>query len=288
MKRSIDRWLYTSALVALALLFAVPATASRKTKPVPRPLRRFDHEAHAKVLAAKGKKLGCEGQCHVVDAAGKFLKLRKAEHHRCDSCHKIFTHCNARTRKGGRACLTCHQNLKCFLGEKPNFATLKNTFVATYSHKQHIQPGASTGRQCEGCHGKFGDAPPRRQGALSGGHQFCSGCHERGVEPLMNDCAKCHVDRDSPQGKVPVAMPRQATPYATTGAFSHSRHAGEQRVGTKGRECLTCHANIADSKDTKVIPLPTMQGCYKSCHNGRQAFSAIGATCTRCHRKGGS
>jgi hypothetical protein len=30
--------------------------------------------------------------------------------------------------------------------------------------------------------------------------------------------------------------------------------------------------------------MPTMQGCYKDCHNGKDAFSAVGATCTRCHR----
>lgn len=282
------RWLYTMGLAAMALLVAVPATARRST-PAPRAERRFDHAAHEKLVAASGKTLGCEGECHSVDAEGKFQKTGKREHSRCSSCHKIFRRCTPGNRKEGRVCLACHQNFKsnCFSGPKPDFENMKNTYVATYSHKQHIQPGASSGRQCEGCHGKFGDAPPRRAGALSGGHDFCSACHERGAEPLMKDCASCHVDRKSPEGKVPVALPRTPTPYSTGGAFDHSRHAREQRVGTEGRECLTCHANIAESKDNKVIPLPTMESCYKSCHDGRRAFSAIGATCTRCHQQKG-
>jgi hypothetical protein len=272
------------ALAVIGILVAAEAVA-RKSTPAPRSERRFDHEAHEKAAG----KLKCSGECHAVDSAGKFQQNGRKEHSRCSKCHTFFRRCSPGNRKHGQVCLACHQNFKanCFSGPKPDFETLDTTYVATYSHAQHIQPGASTGRQCEGCHGKFGDSPPIRQGALAGGHGFCSGCHERGVEPLMGDCDKCHVDRNSPAGKVPVARPRTPSPYATTGAFDHTRHAREQRVGTRGRECLTCHSNIAKAKDEKEIPLPTMVGCYKDCHDGRRAFDATGATCTRCHQNQG-
>jgi len=263
------------------------ASARRKSKPTPIADRRFDHKAHAKAFKAKeGSDQKCGDKCHSVDAEGKFVDRGRKAHARCQDCHKFFRKCTSSAKKQGVVCLACHQNFKCVEGPKPNFAELKTTFVATYSHKQHIQKGASTGRQCEGCHGQFGDKEPTKNGALSGGHSYCSGCHERGVEPLMKDCGKCHVDRLSKAGEVPVALPRITTPYATTGRFDHRRHAREDRVGTKGRECLACHKNIAEAKNPKRIPLPTMEGCYEDCHNGKGAFDATGATCTRCHAGG--
>lgn len=266
---------------------AMPADA-QKSKPAPLEDRRFDHAAHEKAVKAAGKTVQCAGVCHEVNKAGKFLKTRRNEHKRCDQCHKIFRSCSPATRKDGQVCLVCHQNFKarCFDGPRPDFENLKPTYVATYSHKQHIQPGGSSGRQCEFCHGKFGDGQPAK-GAFGGGHQMCSACHERGAEPLMADCDRCHVQTTSTAGKHPVARPRPASPYATTGAFDHQKHARETRVGTRGRECLTCHANIDKAADNYTIPMPTMQGCYKDCHNGKDAFSAVGATCTRCHRRPG-
>ena len=261
--------------------------ARKKSKPTPIADRRFDHAAHAASHKAKhGTDLKCSGSCHTTDADGRFVDGGRKAHARCQDCHTFFRKCTGSAKKQGVVCLTCHQNFKCVEGPKPDFAKLKTTFVATYSHKQHMRPGAASGKQCEGCHGEFGAAQPIRNGALAAGHKFCSGCHERGVEPLMADCRSCHVDRKSEAGKVPVALPRVASKYATTGRFDHKRHARADRVGTKGRECLTCHANIGTSKNTKRVPLPTMQGCYKTCHNGSKAFSATGATCTRCHAGG--
>ena len=280
------RWgiLPSTLIVAFAVAqLALPADAQR-SKPAPVEKRRFDHAKHEAAVKASGKSLQCSGVCHKVAADGRFLTKPRDEHKRCDQCHKIFRSCRG-NRSRGQVCLVCHQNFKanCFEGPRPDFANLDPTYVATYSHKQHIQPGGSSGRQCEKCHGEFGDGNPKK-GAFGGGHSMCSACHERGVEPLMNDCARCHVESSSPGGKTPVARPRTQTPYATTGAFDHQRHARADRVGTRGRECLTCHANIDKAKDNFTIPMPTMQGCYKDCHNGKQAFDATGATCTRCHR----
>jgi c(7)-type cytochrome triheme protein len=102
----------------------------------------------------------------------------------------------------------------------------------------------------------------------------------------MGDCTGCHFDKASDAGKVPVVAPRGPNQYATTGAFSHKAHAREARVGTKGKECLTCHSNIASAPNDTTIPMPAMKDCYQSCHNGKQAFDATGATCTRCHKGG--
>lgn len=278
------RWGILIVAIAAAQV-ALPADAQRGSKPAPMKDRRFDHAKHEAAVKAAGKSLQCGGVCHQVKPDGTFKIKPRNEHKRCDQCHKIFRSCSAGNRKAGQVCLVCHQNFKqrCFEGPRPDFANLDPTYVATYSHKQHIQPGASSGRQCEKCHGQFGDGQPQK-GPFGGGHQMCSGCHERGVEPLMNDCAKCHVSASGPLGKNPVAKPRVKTPYATTGAFDHKRHARADRVGTQGRECLTCHGNINKAADNYTIPMPTMQGCYKDCHNGKGAFDATGATCTRCHR----
>lgn len=281
-------------IVALAVAqVSLPADAQRSAfRAVDVEKRRFDHGKHEAVVRAAGKTLGCNGACHPARADGTLTAQprdgsagRKGKQHgRCDQCHKIYRSGCEANRSKGKACIVCHQNWssRCFEGPRPDWANLDPTYVATYSHKQHIQPGASSGRQCEMCHGQFGDGQPR-VGPFGGGHQMCSGCHERGVEPLMKDCGSCHVASSSAAGKHPVAKPRVKTPYAVAGAFDHQRHARADRVGTRGRECLTCHGNIEKARDNYTIPMPTMQGCYKDCHNGKGAFDATGATCTRCH-----
>lgn len=277
------KWIIAALAIAVAQM-SLPAEAQR-SKPAAMKDRRFDHAAHETAVKGSGKSLKCGGVCHPVNRAGKFTFNKRTEHKRCSSCHNIFRSCGGGNRKAGRVCLACHQNFKanCFEGSRPDFENLKPTYVPTYSHKQHIQPGASSGRQCEKCHGEFGDGQPKK-GPFGGGHEMCSACHERGAEPFMDDCGKCHVPESGPLGKNPVAKPRASTDYATSGAFDHEKHAREDRVGTKGRECLTCHDNINKAKDNYAIPMPTMQGCYKDCHDGKKAFNATGATCTRCHR----
>ena len=124
--------------------------------------------------------------------------------------------------------------------------------------------------------------------ALASQHR-CAAAQKAGrldAEIVPMTTKKIVVDKASDRGKAPVVKPRGANKYATTGAFSHQKHAAQDRVGTRGRECLACHSNIKDAPDDTTIPLPTMQGCYKSCHNGANAFDATGATCTRCHKGG--
>jgi hypothetical protein len=285
------RWIGIAFAAAAAALCVGPVMAGGRTS-LDKPDRRFDHDAHARLVSDKGiQQPQCGGACHEVTPAGEFKSTGKKEHARCfTKCHGGFKH-NYTTNKGtlngaaGRVCYPCHGAKMKFRPSNlgPVNAGKDTTYVATFSHKRHTSPGAATGRQCESCHGEFGTAPPRK--ALAG-HPSCAGCHERGVDPLMSNCAACHVKKDTERGKTPIMAPRGPNKFAMTKAFSHERHAGFDRVGTNGRDCLACHANIAKAPDDVTIPLPTMQDCYESCHNGRKAFDATGATCTRCHQGG--
>jgi hypothetical protein len=272
-----------AALAAFAGALALPAIAGKEV-PAPRGERRFDHTGHADKLRAAGKGTeGCAGRCHRAGTDGAWTQTGKPEHARCfEGCHRFETSCSTLADGPGRVCITCHVNLKarCVPPGAPRLAGRPRELPARYSHRKHIAPGAPSGRQCEGCHGAFGAAAPRT-GATLASHAECAACHERGSEPLMTQCAGCHDGR----GGASIAR-RPHNEFAVTGAFDHVRHAGADRVGTAGKECLTCHGNIASATSDEVVPMPTMRGCYQACHDGARAFSATADTCTRCHKGG--
>lgn len=297
------------ALAVVALVAATGEARKKKGKTTWAPTdRAFNHKAHDKMVKAKGLTAKCD-KCHKAKADGTLIRPFRAsrDHARCAAkCHGgNFRHHKVTKRETGsvsslkrlyrsnkgRVCFACHSLKKKIqptngLSEVNNKPSGTVDMVASYSHKKHTRPGSATGRQCEMCHGKFGSGSPKNVNLKAAGHKLCANCHERGMEPLMNECGGCHIDKNSKRGKNPVMRPRGKNKYATTRAFDHDRHARENRVGTQGRECLTCHSNIKDAKDDSDVPLPTMQDCYKSCHNGKKAFDATGAMCTRCHQGG--
>ncbi len=242
--------------------------------------RLFSHEKHEGTV-----KVDC-ARCHTATEDGAWELTGKKEHARCFSCHKFSSSCGTLAKKEGRVCLTCHVTFKpeCTpAGYTPPPAGVSE-FSANYSHRKHIRPSAKSGEQCERCHGKFGEGAPA-QGNLSAGHALCSGCHARGVTPhISKSCDGCH----SKGAGQSVVGKRETNPFSVHGAFDHQAHAGMERVGTEGRACLTCHENIKTSEDDAVVPLPTMQSCQESCHDGKKAFNAIGTTCTKCHTQGGN
>jgi c(7)-type cytochrome triheme protein len=263
---------------------AVKSVSARKSKMEAAAAkdRLFDHARHAKTVSVDCKR------CHEATDEGLWEKKGKKEHARCFTCHKFSSSCGTLAKKEGRVCLTCHTTFKssCVPGDyvKPELGKIE--FTATYSHKVHIRPRATSGKQCESCHGDFGNTPPK-VGNLSAGHSLCSGCHARGVSPRIKEsCDGCHLKKKT--AKAPVVKVREANPYAVKGAFDHAAHADIKRVGTQGRACLACHENIKEAESDHVIPLPTMQSCRESCHDGKKAFDAIGATCTRCHTNKGA
>ena len=272
-------------VVGLATLVCAARVWAGSSTPAPRAQRRFDHAAHAAALKARtGGTESCAGHCHRVRQTGAWIDSGKQEHARCfGSCHTFATSCGTLRAGAGTVCLSCHVNLagRCVPpGAHAIAATTPPELPSVYSHKKHVRPGAPTGRQCEGCHGPFGDQKPGQTPAI--GHAQCADCHARQADPVMTQCSGCH----KPAAALPP--PTAPGPYSVRLAFSHRKHAGEARVGTKGKECLTCHDNIASAPDDNTVPLPTMKGCLTSCHNGRTAFSAVGASCTRCHQGGGT
>ncbi len=294
--RARQKLLLLIAAVAGSTALIVPAVAKRGDV-IDWNARKFDHAAHFAAEQAKsGKVTPCNEACHTTGYDGPDRKRKsRAEHKRCETCHKLPLDCGKLKAGAGKLCVACHNidREKCLpagtLAAQAKVQPLfriaegarKGAVIATYSHKTHARPGSSTADQCGDCHGKLGE---RKGASLSGGHAFCSGCHERGARPRMTGCDGCHKAVTSDAGKTPVVAARPPNPYAAR-AFDHKGHAG--RVGPEGRSCLTCHANIASAASNSSVPMPTMQDCYKSCHDGKKAFSATGTHCTKCHSGGG-
>ncbi len=267
-------------LIVLAIAaISVPAIGQKGMQTAVPQDRLFSHEKHASTV-----KVEC-ARCHAATADGEWQQKGKKEHARCFSCHKFSSSCGTLKQKEGKVCLTCHVTFKseCTPSGYVAPAAGLSEFSANYSHRKHIRPSQS-GEQCESCHGSFGAGAPT-QGNLSAGHALCSGCHARGVTPRIKEsCDGCH---SKGTGQAVVAK-RNANPFAVKGKFDHQAHAAVDRVGTAGRACLTCHENIKSAEADTTVPLPTMQSCQKSCHDGKKAFNAIGTTCTKCHTQGGN
>lgn len=288
-----------AACVAIAMASWSDA-APRSRKVVPRVDRHFGHAAHAVLEKARyGKNESCGGTCHALSADGQAWTTEwndKSEHQRCfATCHS-----NVNPRKvsrsflaspAARLCYPCHadrfRQVPAELG--PIAGKGEPEHVVSYSHRRHA-PVASRGTQCQACHGGGTSTLARQSGSLSGGHGYCSGCHQRGTEPFMSACASCHVPGGSTAAtaaQATVKQPRAPTPYAVTGAFDHERHARDtSRAGGQAQACTDCHDNLAGAASDNVIPLPTMRGCYQRCHDGTHGFDALANTCTRCHRGG--
>ena len=260
------RWVIALAVASMAALLQ-PATAQQANS------KRFDHGDHAtKVKSTDGSILACDN-CHTATAEGKLTKVGKKDHQPCKKCHgkMVMSSRELASSRKGKWCVFCHAK-----GDQG-----PSSFAVSYSHRTHTRKGGSA-TQCEQCHGTWGDAPPTKQGALAAGHDYCSGCHTKGAEPFMTSCAGCH----SLGGTGTAVKARASNAYAVTGAFDHEKHANARRVGSEGRKCLTCHANITDAPADDVVPMPTMQGCFDNCHDSTKAFSVVGSTCTQCHKSG--
>ena len=88
----------------------------------------------------------------------------------------------------------------------------------------------------------------------------------------MNDCTSCHLKREGAQDRVVVMVGVRVVDL-----FSHTEHAHK----TGKNECTGCHVNAKVDRSMHT-PLPAMADCT-SCHDGDQAFDALGSGCRRCH-----
>jgi c(7)-type cytochrome triheme protein len=265
-------------LVLLALL--VPAGARAEAV-----LRGFDHADHAARLEKRGKPVECT-RCHNIGKGGKLAKFPDKKHRPCSDagCHSPWP-LTPTKQEGETYCLVCHDpadvKAKKIDSFYPPFDVNPDHRVP-FPHARHAVPGA-TGKLCAQCHPGHGE--PAGTGTLTSAdaHATCSGCHERGAEPVMSKCAGCHKD------KTVVGPPLAPAPwddYRVSQRFDHAKHAAT--VGNEeGRRCSTCHDSLQQAKDGVRPPRPKMETCGK-CHDGQKAAGggkvfAVTGSCNRCH-----
>lgn len=266
--------LFGLLLVATGVAVAAPFIAPND--------RHFDHDTHAAAVAKKGGKAPACGTCHTLNAQGVPAIKGAAEHTRCfENCHdhKMTIACadrGARMGTGGPledVCITCHPDGKSKCGKVPGSQSQPNkqSFEAHFAHttKGHQEPELE--RACARCHRN--ETRALAQQPTGTAHAACSNCHGAAAKPnmpKMTDCASCHVAQKSH----PSA---RADAYQIVN-FDHAAHGATAKAGA----CFSCHTAATGEKLR-----PTMPGCMK-CHDGSgttgHAFSAIGTTCTKCHK----
>ncbi|MDQ3365699.1 MAG: hypothetical protein M3680_09765 [Myxococcota bacterium] len=237
--------------------------------------RKFDHDRHASAAARGGKDAACT-DCHRYDAQGAMKKGK--EHGRCASCHTQIdttTSCNVLKAPGpkgiARVCEVCHvaKRRECLPDDLPP-PPKAASFAARFTHGRHLALGTSIEKDCVQCHRAQAAGDPPKVAS----HTLCSGCHNpNGAKPVMADCRSCHVVNSGPTARQTQA----ADPYRLAG-FDHRAHHASSRQAS----CLGCHDRMAGAGEA-ALPRPSMLGCQNRCHDGKQAFSAVGTTCTQCH-----
>jgi hypothetical protein len=268
------------------------------------------HGCHGDRKNHKGT-LGAQCQsCHDV-SGWKSIRHKGPEHKfqlvgkhdlKCEQCHTGGAHltatvtcgdCHKQTHGGTRSpCQTCH--------------TVENWKKTFYKHKYNpeLLPGKHLQATCLGCHPAY---------KFKGTTTACESCHlkDRPHEDL-GGCKLCHTPltwKTTAPGqqqlveKPPIPTPNPTlnptptptpnltptpTPMPTPGErttgnvyrviakFDHANHA--KQVQAKGQKftCGSCHSSL------DFIKRPPMQMC-ESCHNGKEAFDALGTQCDRCH-----
>ncbi len=256
---------------ALAVVGAGPAAAQESP--------RFSHAQHEKSVPA------CTS-CHTMSASNRWtapapVASGKQGHEPCSSCHEhqnMFRPPFPPKQVRLAFCGTCHASGGTDFSRakyppyrsKGSDAAASDFWLASFDHARHLQlQGGDKG--CEGCHKTDGRSirPPRHDGCAS------SGCHGGPAKPAMSACAGCHVPR---AGQAVVALAsRTWDDYRVKYSFSHAQHAAV----SKQDACARCHGNTAVAAG-QTVPLPPMIAC-ESCHDGKQAFAALGTRCRSCH-----
>jgi c(7)-type cytochrome triheme protein len=241
---------------------------------------RFAHAVHKDV-----KKAPTCNDCHKLSAATGWAQKTpvikgREPHQPCSmsGCHQDrYIHFSA--SKDLNFCLQCHiARPEGKLRYPPYRSRGESDFwLAGFDHADHMREG---NRGCPLCHDL--DKAPAKGASKEMrrvGHDTCGNtiCHGERVEPKMAGCG-CHVAKDKTQ--VELSASSEWTQFRVKKLFSHRAHA----KASKSNECGQCHTNVAVKKGERVL-LPPMIAC-ESCHNGKQAFDALGATCTKCHGEG--
>jgi hypothetical protein len=252
-------------ITCLCLSFAAEATAAPP---------RFDHFG-----GGKEKKHGTVkcNDCHRISAsaAWKQDEFPGKDHKPCESsgCHagKLV---NFDPRKPD-FCLTCHErgpggrgidiHRRVYPPYRAGSAAQLHSLVSS-DHAKHVEA-----QKCEACHDRA--KVPGKVEMTVRGHDACGACHGSKSKPAMDDCSGCHVKAEASPGLASA----QWTDYRVEHQFTHAAH----EKASKKNDCLSCHQNTKVKKGDRV-PLPAMKDCT-GCHDGEQAFDALGSQCRRCH-----
>jgi hypothetical protein len=88
----------------------------------------------------------------------------------------------------------------------------------------------------------------------------CATCHGGHENIAGNACTKCH---SNPTGtynvflgsRPPADRPLLTRPWPTGGTFSHT---SPGHAGSVSRDCNTCHQDLVNSENLRVVPIPTL------------------------------
>ena len=280
----IMKWAIAIALLCGVGFSALQAVAAPPIIPVED--RKFDHARHEQSAAAAG---GVRGKaecfdCHKMDAKSGLRKPGLEHATRCIKCHDNPKTCaavqvNPGTPKNpARRCDICHLPTgTCKLPALPPKPT-SDQFQARFAHGEHIGFKVAIEQECARCHPQNAPANAPQTEA----HALCVRCHNvaGGVSSklLFNNCGGCH---QAPKGKVTAS----GDPFRL-GRFDHRKH----HTDSKQASCTGCHdAKKMTTGDKDAVPRPSMSTCQAGCHDGTpgKAFSAVGTTCTKCHKSAG-
>jgi hypothetical protein len=220
----------------------------------------------------------------------------------CASCHIKGAHltakvtcadCHEQKHRGTRSpCETCH-----------NVDTWKRVSYTKHTYDPELLPGKHRTATCLQCHPKFKFSNSSKSVPCESCHEkdrrhedlgTCRSCHspltwsevkpnqkaasmqQGGAEPRRPLLTPGSPDTPGPTTSVSPAQPTDL--FRVRSKFDHISHA--RLVKAKGRKanCTPCHGGTGAQFQAR----PQMRMC-ESCHDGDQAFDALGTQCSRCH-----
>jgi len=241
-------------------------------------LGRFSHGQHLELVKE------CTA-CHLLNEKTGWVEKRLVATGKAGNEHRPCSNNGCHANEWGQRrppafCWTCHQGTLARV-KFPPFRDRGDSqfYLKTFAHKDHIREGS---KGCEQCHspetGRGKGSDPLKSDMVDVDHRVCGEriCHGEKLTPNMKDCLSCHVLRAEGE----AVAPKQSVTwnnFRTRLAYDHTDHA--KKAGSN--ECAQCHTNVLVGAGS-VVPLPEMITC-EGCHNGTQAFPALGHACRRCH-----
>lgn len=247
---------------------------------------RFPHKLHTmqsggdeRITNYKGRGLACD-DCHPAEdvEAGRAARPGGNQHAPCDECHRDEFY-----KPPGAFCRNCHVSVNLAKEGATKMHAFpargsKRVLASNFSHEVHLDDDEMESAvgfhvSCEDCHSrdaKTGDPLLPR-------HKACARCHEGKAKKVlaMADCKACHLQDG-------VEIERGRVMITEGLIFSHGDHVKDRAGADIG--CVSCHAEIRNSRTVKDFSIPKMQECAK-CHQdpARTPERVRIARCEVCH-----